>query len=400
MLGFDEEAPARLNRLEALSSVIVFAFFVDGPLDDMWGTLEDQLEYMETSVRRLKAGTKAALRPARALLLCHRNCLGQAEEVEDWATALAEFEKLNGSFWKFGPVCPEMPGGQHDDAVYAVFSELAASRATRLSAQAAEESESEESEEEAQHFRSASSLEDSHRQGLGDSSKARPGALNRMGSASSEPSDSKGRRLSQDSDQSPQRDSFATSECSESWTVPHYETERSAVESIVGMPDQMYPTGSTGSYSSRRLSPQLNGPFSTPLTPSGSNTLGLPGLRAPMASEGTDDADPRIRRRPDPGVSYSSYSSSAMGDAAYGSHFTGTSASADFLPEQSMRSADSIASTAPDRSLVESRANVFSTEQSGSSVSSSAYELHIRTFGGAARPTGAGAPFPTNHPPA
>jgi len=60
---------------------------------------------------------------------------------------------------------------------------------------------------------------------------------------------------------------------------------------------------------------------------------------------------------------------------------TGTSSQQDFCAELSLQSADSVASTAPDTSHSQTPLPAFHTEQSGSSVASSAIDLHIRTFG-------------------
>mmetsp|Transcript_95646 Transcript_95646/g.309836 ORF Transcript_95646/g.309836 Transcript_95646/m.309836 type:complete len:783 (-) Transcript_95646:232-2580(-) len=437
-LSLDEDAPPRFSRLEALSSVVLFALFVDGgATHDPWRHFEEQLEGLDRAVKRMRARSKANLRPVRAVLLCHRTAsafgVGQArEKSERWAAALADFEKSHGYLWKFGPVCTEERGHGHDDAVYAVFAEMAAARTAHL-AETEDEDEEEEDGDDA-HFHSStgaleeagtgesysSNLQDSAGGGLAD------GALSMFGGVGGERGGSLARSLSRG--QSP---SNYGSEASEGFQVPAFDTERSSSKVSVGAFErhqfvygaleesahrQML-SSAEGSVAFRysRSSSSILSTISQPVPsisvhpggilpgqsvfghwallgqPLSGRLLGLPGYTPPQLcerSEGNERLDllaPPHKLEPPGFTSMESQASfrSGEGSVAFRSNRTGsgTSSQQDFRTEVSLQSADSVASTAPDTSHLQPPMHAFHTEQSGSSVASSAIDLHMRTFG-------------------
>lgn len=341
-LDLAENVPTIFSRSEALSSVVVFALWVDDPADMPGGagidelSFEESLEAVDKAVRRMRSRTKARLRPVRALLLCQRP-ISNAPPSDRWAASLSDFESKNGYIWKFGPVRPDL-----NNSVYAAFAEMAASRAAARDAMAEDGG------------------EDEVEQGEEDGEDAlEPGEMLEQSFAS------QGRR--------PSLGSECGSECSEGWQLPpRFDTERSGTDVSEGELDlhaKCLKNANGGM--SRQVSTGSNySVYSHPVPQWGSERSG---------SEVGDSTLEMHARAFGPLV--------AMHQSETPSPNYGTEQTDPGEPTYTTdASTDSIASTAPSRQCVSATPSGplagFRTEQSGSSVSTSALELHNATFGG------------------
>lgn len=350
-LDLTEEVPAIYSRSEALSSVVVFALWVDD-LADMPGgaggdeaSFEECLLAVDKAVRRTRARTKAKLRPVRALLLCQRPATG-APPSDRWAVALSDFENKNGYIWRFGPVRPDL-----GNSVYAAFAEMAASRATARDVMGEHgEDEAEDGEEDGEEVTAAGTEENLEQtfasQSLVVSSYASECSYN--------------------------------SETSEGWQLPpRFDTERSGTDVSEGAMEMHAKCMKEGGGLSRQVSTgSTYSVYSQPVPHWGSERSG---------SEVADYTLEMHQRAFGPlGAMQMSSEAASM---AYGTEQTDSPAyPTDSLAYPTDASADSGASTEPSRHGGSTGSAGllspigFRTEQSGSSVSTSALELHNAAF--------------------
>lgn len=123
ILNLEEDSEPCETRQEAMGSAIVYCLSIDSKAPNGESNFRQQLDLFEANLARLRARSKARLRPVKAVLLCCEEPEGTSGALQSWAVQLADFEQNNGDMWKFGPICL-----RDGDVIHATFAEMTSTR--------------------------------------------------------------------------------------------------------------------------------------------------------------------------------------------------------------------------------------------------------------------------------